>query len=164
MKKIMSIVLLALLLVSIVSAVHAKEGFGSFRLNPKTSRTSAVLTEEKIDELREQIPQTYKLAQESMSDAPQLIYTRFLMWTDDGRHIMWGTRANGYFVGHDNLGKTAWGIYNTKIFAGFYDGEFFYGRYSRGRWVAYGLFGLEKSGGIFVLFPQRSILPLAINN
>jgi hypothetical protein len=82
---------------------------------------------------------------------------RFLMWTNDGVHIMWGIYGNGRFVGTDNLGKRCWGIYGRGIFAGFYDGEFFWGKYCNGTWKAEYLFSLEHSRGKYVLFPSPAI-------
>jgi len=80
--------------------------------------------------------------------------SRFLMWTHDLQHVMWGQFGNGYFVGVDNLGKKAWGIYNGGVFAGFYDGEFFYGRYGAGNWKAKNLFGLPAAYGRFTISPM----------
>lgn len=102
------------------------------------------------EEVLEKIPKTYEEAVEIVP-----IQNRFLMWTRDLRHIMWGTYGNGYFKGIDNLDKKAWGIYGNTIFAGFYDGHFFYGFYRRGTWKAYGLFGLRSSRGRYVTFPGR---------
>ena len=78
---------------------------------------------------------------------------RFLLYTNDGQDIMWGVFANGYFRGEDNHGKYAWGIYGKSVFAGFYDGEFFWGRYRRGNWKAFGLFDKNYSKGKYVIFP-----------
>jgi len=104
------------------------------------------------EEVIAKIPKTYE---EAVKIVP--IKNRFLMWTRDLRHIMWGTYGKGYFRGVDNLEKKAWGIYGKHIFAGFYDGHFFYGFYSNGRWRAYGLFGLRSSYGNYVTFP--AIIP-----
>ena len=96
----------------------------------------------------------------TVDEAEQSIYPikrRFLMWTYDGTHIMWGTYGNGRFVGTDNLGKRCWGIYGKGIFAGFYAGEFFWGKYNDGTWKAEYLFGLENSFGAYVLFPPPTI-------
>ena len=70
---------------------------------------------------------------------------------------MWGTSGNGIFVGTDNLGKRYWEIYGNGIFAGFYDGEFFWGRYSNGAWKAQYLFGLRYSYGKHVLFRNPTL-------
>ena len=102
-----------------------------------------------IEKLLEMVPQTIEEAEAQIYPLPN----RFLMWTHDGRHIMWGYYRNGYFVGTDNLGKRCWGIYGKGVFAGFYDGEFFYGRYGNGRWRAVDLFGENHTHGRYVLFP-----------
>jgi hypothetical protein len=81
------------------------------------------------------------------------VRSRFLMWTHDLEHVMWGHFGNGYFVGTDNLGKKAWGIYSGGVFAGFYDGEFFSGRYAAGSWKAQNLFGLRSAYGRFTVAP-----------
>jgi hypothetical protein len=86
---------------------------------------------------------------------------RFLLWTRDGAHIMWGSYGNGRFVGTDNLRKRCWGIYGKGVFAGFYDGEFFWGRYCNGTWKARYLFGLNASQGHYILFPRITPLEVA---
>jgi hypothetical protein len=63
------------------------------------------------------------------------------MYTSDGKHIMWGFVGNNHFVGTDNLGKRCWRIYGKGVFAGFYDGDFLWGRYRNGNWKTEGLFG-----------------------
>jgi hypothetical protein len=65
--------------------------------------------------------------------------------------------GNGRFVGTDNLGKRCWGIYGRGVFAGFYDGEFFWGKYGNGAWKAQYLFGLENSYGKYVTFPVPAV-------
>lgn len=79
---------------------------------------------------------------------------RFLMWTYDGVHIMWGFCGNGRFTGTDNLGNHCWGIYGKGVFAGFYEGEFFWGRYSNGTWKAQGLFKPGKPTADISCFQQ----------
>jgi hypothetical protein len=102
-----------------------------------------------VDALRESVPGTYE-------EADSLICkrVRFLLYTHDGKHIMWGFVGDGYFVGQDNLGKRCWGIYGNGVFAGFYDGEFFWGKYRCGNWKAEGLFGENYTHGKYVLFPS----------
>lgn len=106
-----------------------------------------------VAELEKSVPRTYE-----ETDA-QLVptRTRFLMYTHDGKHIMWGWVGNGYFVGTDNLGKRCWGIYGNGVFAGFYDGDFFWGRYRNGNWKAEGLFGEKYTHGKYVLFPTPTL-------
>ncbi len=106
-----------------------------------------------LDKLKQLVPKTAEDAENRIMP----VRTRFLMWTNDGRHIMWGICGNGFFTGTDNLGKRCWGIYGNGIFAGFYDGDFFWGKYYNGAWKAYGLFGLRYSQGQYVLFPQPTI-------
>lgn len=105
------------------------------------------------EQLRELAPTTLEEAERSIYP----VRRRFLMWTHDGVHILWGIYGNGRFVGTDNLGKRCWGIYGKGVFAGFYDGEFFWGKYNNGAWNAEYLFGLEYSQGKYVLFPPPAI-------
>lgn len=104
--------------------------------------------------LKEMVPETFEEA-----DALICQRTRFLMYTHDGKHIMWGFVGNGYFVGQDNLGKRCWGIYGNGVFAGFYDGDFFWGKYRCGNWKAEGLFGENYTHGKYILFPTTNITP-----
>jgi hypothetical protein len=83
---------------------------------------------------------------------------RFLLYTHDGKNIMWGFVGKGYFIGNDNNGKRCWGIYGNNVFAGFYDGKFFWGRYRSGNWKAEGLFELDYSSGKYILFPSITTL------
>ncbi len=106
---------------------------------------------EKIEELRQNVPETYSETEAKISGKG-----KFLMWTRDLEHIMWGRYGNGYFVGQDNEGKKAWGVYGSHYFAGFYDGQFFYGKYGYGHWKAVGLFGEERASGRFVLYHPRA--------
>jgi len=108
-----------------------------------------------FDNLRETVPATYEETDAQVSTQR----TRFLLYTHDGKHVMWGYVGNGYFVGTDNLGKRCWGIYGKGVFAGFYDGEFFWGKYRSGNWKAEGLFGLNYSHGKYILFPTADIAP-----
>ena len=98
------------------------------------------------------IPSTMEEADKMMPIAP--VRSRFLLFTKDGTDVMWGAFGNGYFKGEDNHGKFTLGIYGKTVFAGFYDGEFFYGRYRNGNWKAFGLFGKKKSSGKYKVFPS----------
>jgi hypothetical protein len=122
----------------------------------KAASTSALPPE--VEQLKPQIPAT--LAEAEASVLP--IRGRYLMWTHDLRHIMWGQFGARYFVGTDNLGKHAWGIYGRGYFAGFYDGQFFWGRYSNGYWKAQGLFGLNAAYGKYVTYPVPTITTSAV--
>ncbi len=114
------------------------------------------LDEERIEKLKEKIPETFEKTEAEIVP----VRGRFILWTHDGKHVMWGNYGNRHFTGTDNFGKRAWGIFGKHFFAGFYDGEFFYGRYWRGRWRARSLFGLEKAHGRYVVFPR--IIPIAV--
>jgi hypothetical protein len=102
--------------------------------------------------IKAEVPLTYKEAQASI-----VTRTRYLVYTSDGVHIMWGTEGNHRFVGTDNNGKQCWGIFGDGIFAGFYDGNFFWGKYTSSSWKAEGLFGLNTARGSYILFPQPSV-------
>ena len=111
-------------------------------------------------ELVEDMTQLEELAPETYEEAEQSIYPvrhRFILWTNDGSHVMRGFYGNGRFVGTDNQGNRCWGIYGKGVFAGFYAGDFFYGKYVDGNWNAQYLFGLENSRGEFVLFPRPTL-------
>jgi len=117
---------------------------------------SVVISAEQLEDTE----QLKELAPATIEEAERNIYPvrhRFLMWTNDGLHIMWGILGNGRFVGTDNLGKRCWGIYGKGVFAGFYDGDFFWGKYSNGLWKAEYLFGLDNSCGSYLLFPSPAI-------
>jgi hypothetical protein len=107
-----------------------------------------------VDELKKTVLETYE-----ETDALIITRVRFLLYTHDGEHVMWGYVGNGYFVGQDNHGKNCWGIYGKNVFAGFYDGEFFWGKYRCGNWKAIGLFGENYSFGKYILFPTTSVRP-----
>jgi len=117
------------------------------------------LEETEVEDLEESVPETYE-----ETDSRICQRTRFLLYTHDGKHIMWGFVGNGYFVGKDNLGKRCWGIYGKGIFAGFYDGEFFWGKYRCGNWKAEGLFGENYTHGKYILFPEINIEPAITAN
>jgi len=102
------------------------------------------------------IPETYE---ETAENIP--IRNRYILYTNNGRHIMWGMFGQGFFAGEDNHDKRVWGIYGNTVFAGFYDGEFFWGEYLRNRWKANGLFGLEKASGRYITFRNRPSLAIS---
>jgi hypothetical protein len=105
---------------------------------------------EEAEELKEIVPAT--VAEAEANVVP--LRNRFLMWTHDLEHVMWGYYRNGFFIGTDNQGKLAWGVYGNGFFAGLYDGEFFWGKYRDGRWRARYLFGEEKvTHGGYVVAP-----------
>ena len=104
-------------------------------------------------------PRYYHLCNFQTSIQTRTTRTRFLLYTHNGEHIMWGYVGNGRFFGQDNLGKRCWGIYGKNFFAGFYDGEIFWGRYRNGQWKAVYLFGENYSHGEYILFPTISLEP-----
>ncbi|MFH2020016.1 MAG: hypothetical protein ABIJ34_01255 [archaeon] len=136
-------ILLAMLLVASVSAFDID--------------TAADLSPKDVMALKgkvvSQIPASYQLAEDAIRPMP----TRFLLYTKEGTDIMWGAFANGYFKGQDNHDKNTWGIYGKTVFAGFYDGEFFWGQYRNGNWKAYGLFGKNIAIGKYVVFPRPTL-------
>lgn len=121
-------------------------------VTPKPDVTTPITIDE-VEKLRTEIPKTIQEAEANMPP----IRTRYLMYTNDGVHIMWGAFGNGRFVGTDNQGKTCWGIYGHGIFAGFYDGQFFWGKYSDGVWKAEYLFGLNTASGKYITFPLPAV-------
>lgn len=121
-------------------------------VNEKILEVNEKIAKVNVEDLKQKVPTTYELTEKELEVAP--IIKKFLLWTDDGNHIMWGRLGNGYFTGKDDLGKSVWGIYGKHVFAGFYDGEFFWGRYKGGFWKATGLFGLEKAQGAYIIFPN----------
>lgn len=126
-------------------------------LNAQKINTVAVeIPPEVVDDvaaLVELAPETYEEAEASILP----VRSRFILWTGNGVHVMWGSYGNGRFVGTDNMGKRCWGIYGKGIFAGFYDGDFFYGKYENGQWKAQYLFGLENARGGYKLFPAPTL-------
>jgi hypothetical protein len=133
-------------IVSTMSATDAKA----------TAENSLAISDAQVQNpelLIELVPKTLEEAENCILP----IRTRYLMYTNDGLHIMWGAFRKGYFTGTDNLGKTCWGIYGRGVFAGFYDGQFFWGRYGNGAWKASYLFGLPLSYGRYVLFPPLAV-------
>jgi hypothetical protein len=120
--------------------------------NTESKQTQSQTTEQsQIQKMKEELPRTLQEAQIIMPN----VRTRYLLYTNDGVHIMWGVFGNGHFIGADNQGKSCWGIYGQGIFAGFYDGQFFWGKYSNtGTWKAEFLFGLRVSEGKYVVFPS----------
>jgi len=145
-----TVLLLGLLALNIVMAAPPTVNAAN---QSKVIAVSAEQPPTDIEQLKPLIPKTLEEAEASI--LPPRV--RFLLWTHDGVHIMWGICGNGRFVGTDNLGKRCWGIYGKGIFAGFYDGEFFWGKYHAGAWKAQYLFGLRYSYGKYVLFPSPTL-------
>ena len=112
---------------------------------------------EDVEALVSSVPETLEEVEAEI--AP--LRARYLMWTHDGAHIMWGFCGNGRFTGRDNSGNHCWGIYGKGVFAGFYDGEFFWGRYRNGTWKAQDLFKPGQTHGKYVLFSITVPVPTA---
>lgn len=157
-----AIFLLVMLAVNLASASVAipktAQPISPININPTTSsKPSVPLTTVSptatfdVEKLKTEVPKTLQEAEANILP----IRTRYLMYTSDGVHIMWGVFGNGRFVGTDNQGKSCWGIYGQGVFAGFYNGEFFWGKYSNtNTWKAEYLFGLRYSEGKYVVFPS----------
>lgn len=155
MKKVAYILLAALLIMTLPTALA---------LDTESSITLTLKDVRNKEKLMDKIPANLSEVDIAISKTVQP--NRFLLYTNDGKNVMWGLVANGYFRGKDNHNKYTWGIYGQNVFAGFYDGEFFWGKYRNGRWIAHGLFGLKNARGKFVVFPQLtpSVLPVETIN
>lgn len=168
---VVAVLVLGLLTVDSVAAINAKPTQeialnnivpSPLKLSVDVESVDAVQITEIVDgeTLRERIPQTYDEAEAKVRP----IRNRFILWTHDGIHVMWGHYGNGFFIGRDNAGKRCWGIYGRGVFAGLYDNTFFWGRYQAGRWKAEGLFGLDHAHGQYVLFPQIKPVPTTVES
>ena len=132
-----------------LSAIAVNANGGSMTVVPDENGDAANVD---VENLRELVPESY-----DETDARLVQRTRFLLYTKDGKYVMWGFVGNGHFVGTDNMGNRCWGIYGKGVFAGFYDGEFFWGNYRSGNWKAQGLFGLNTANGKYILFPTPTL-------
>jgi hypothetical protein len=126
----------------------------------KDNPTTIIIENNKIElpsQLPAEVERLKKLLPKTLAEAEAEIIplrNRFLMWTNDLEHIMWGNYRNHVFIGKDNHGKRAWGLYGNGYFVGIYDGtEFFWGKYNNGYWKAHNLFGEEETWGKYVLSP-----------
>jgi hypothetical protein len=144
--------MLAILAVNLVMAVTTATNTPSIAAN-KLGAPENVTPDDNIvisPEQAENTEQLRELNPATLEEAERSIYplrSRFIMWTNDGVHLTWSIYGNCRFVGTDNLGKRCWRIYGKGIFAGFYDGEFFWGKYDNGAWKAKYLFGIYRSAG-----------------
>lgn len=154
--------LLAVLAVNLVMAATSTANTSALQANnletvkPLESTDSIIITPEQAENeelLKQLTPETLEEAEQSIHS----VRSRFILWTNDGVHVMWGVYGNGRFVSTDNLGNRCWGIYGKGVFAGFYDGDFFWGKYCNGEWSAKYLFGLDSSRGEFLVFPPPAI-------
>ncbi len=149
-KAIVGLILLLTLIISVVGVSAASMKIAANKA--VVNNEKGAITEEQKAELRAEVP-SYEKAEKTVTEIARP--RRFLMYTYDGKNIMWGTMGRGYFIGEDNKGKKAWGIYHGGVFAGFYDGDdFFVGKYNRGAWKAENLFGQKYTAGRYVLFPM----------
>ena len=150
MRKILVLSILAVVLIAGAASVSASTALSAHTINVLANDIAVTSSEvaEELEQLRANLPDTADEARRRM----QVRY-RFLLFTHDGLHIMWGLCGNGIFIGTDNLGKRVWGIYGNQVFAGFYDGQFFWGKYRNGNWVAIDLFNTPRTHGQYHLFP-----------
>ena len=165
MKKVykISIAVVAILLVGVFAIDSVVAAKPEYTLNVSEKNRELVnvrelnsyqrLTDD-LDNVKELVPETYEKAEAKIIT----VKYRFLIWTDDGLHIMWGRFGNGFFVGTDNAGEHAWGIYGNTNFAGFYGEQFFRGKYRKGYWKAVDLFEESQTHGEYVLF--RGVKPV----
>lgn len=117
---------------------------------------------------------------------PQIKTGNFIMWTSDGKNLIWGTYSlriinpcnnsnycptnsepyySGTFKGKDNIGNKLKGSFLRNTFSGYfidnsgdYVGKTFFGSYENGRWKAQGLFGQKESAGEYKFFPMNIII------
>ena len=157
-----SALMLAVLAVNLVMGATSTANTSALEAN-NTETVQTLESDDSITITPEQAEDEELLKQltpETLEEAERSIYPvirRFILYTNNGAHVMWGVYGNGRFVGTDNLGKSCWGIYGKGVFAGFYDGDFFWGKYYNGEWSAQYLFGLDNSRGEFVVFPPPAI-------
>jgi hypothetical protein len=154
-KKKISAAAIAVLLLGLLAVSLAMAAVPAANATAKNNaiQVSDTQPSEEIENLKPTIPKTAEDAEIAIAPSRN----RFIMWTHDGAHVMWGIYGNGRFVGTDNFGKRCWGIYGNGIFAGFYGGEFFWGKYNAGAWKALYLFDLRYSYGKYVLFPGPTL-------
>jgi hypothetical protein len=126
---------------------------------PTEVNDQSLLEDSELDRLMQIVPETYEEVEAEVIPNPRR--TRFLLYTFNGEHIMWGYVGNGRFFGQDNLDKRCWGIYGKNFFAGFYDGEIFWGRYQNGQWKAVYLFGEKYAHGEYIIFPLMNLESLS---
>ena len=117
---------------------------------------------------------------------PQVETGNFIMWTSDGKNLIWGiyslklisscgnnpycpTDTNHYysgtFEGRDNIGNKLRGSFVKNTFSGYYVSnskgslvKSFSGSYENGTWKAAGLFGQKESEGEYKFFPMPIVI------
>lgn len=150
-KQIVILSILAVVLIAGTASVNAATSAFSVQTTTALECDTLVPSNQipnELERLRKELPNTLDEARQRI----QVRY-RFLLYTHDGLHIMWGQCGNGIFIGTDNLGKRVWGIYGNQVFAGLYDGQFFWGKYRNGYWAAIDLFNTPRTHGQYHLFP-----------
>jgi len=146
------VLLLGVLAADVTMGTRSMDNVESVYVDPELPKDIA----EDLSKLKEMTPETIEEVEAEIIRSAN----RFLMWTHNGIHIMWGRYFKGRFTGTDNLNKRCWGIYGKGVFAGFYNGEFFWGRYENGTWKSKYLFGVEHAHGRYVLFPGITTEPV----
>lgn len=150
-----SMAAMTLLLVGLfaIQSVVAASSTAAVNERLLTARSQPIAIDDDLAALKQTVPETF----EEANDVVARTRHRFLLYTHDGVHVMWGFYGNGHFTGRDNHDVRTWGIYGKGVFAGFYGGEFFYGRYREGQWSAVDLFGEASTHGSYVLFPGLTV-------
>jgi hypothetical protein len=124
MKKVFqfSIAAMALLLVGLfaIQSVAAASTPVAVNEDMLTARPQPIAVDEEIAALKMTVPETFEKA----DDAVSMTRHRFILYTHDGVHVMWGFYGNGHFTGRDNHDVRTWGIFGKGVFAGFYGEEF----------------------------------------
>lgn len=153
-KKLMAVILASFVVLSIASVAAVES------VNKNIDSLSGILVDvdiENSDEVYNAVKSYLPVSYEETESSLQNVLTRrFILWTHDGVHVMWGKYGRYVFVGEDNEGVKVWGIYHKGFFAGFYGDKFFHGRYNNHRWRAVGLFGENFSYGGFLTFPRSN--------
>ncbi len=149
-KKLMAIILASFAVLSMAS-IAAVESVSVDSLSETLAGVDMENSDEVYNAVKSYLPASYEEIESSLQNT---LTRRFILWTHDGVHVMWGKYGKHVFVGEDNEGVKVWGIYHKGFFAGFYGDEFFHGRYNNHRWKAVGLFGENVSYGGFLTFPR----------
>lgn len=154
-KKLMAVILASFVILSMasVAAIESTTGIDVNSLAEAIVNVNFENSDEVYNAVKSYLPVSYEQTESSLQN---VLTRRFILWTHDGVHVMWGKYGRYVFVGEDNEGVKVWGIYHRGFFAGFYGDKFFYGRYHNNRWKAVGLFGEDFSYGGFLTFPRSN--------
>ncbi len=150
-KKTMAALLMSFAVLSIMSVISAEEMLGTNSLKNALSGVDLEDSDAVHEAVKNYLPASYEETETSITDTGD----NFILWTNDGKNVLWGKYRNNKFVGLDSNGMKAWGIYYKGFFAGFYGEKFFHGRYRGHNWAAFGLFGQERNFGKYVTFPMN---------